>query len=225
MSDKPVPPKGVSVGTPVSKHSSLPESIPAVYYLPLSFDDRQAAWMEVQRGLSAFFAPKELEWRIQSSGFRGDYPWAMALAYINNRAIEGRLDKVCGIGGWKNDFRELRSGYQCGLGLTIDGKEWVWKWDASDMTQVEAVKGGHSAAMKRAAQQWGIGRYLYYFPTCFAEIHVAAQGEKCPDGWNVAYVKVRKNDKDGVRCYWGTPAVPKWALPTVESVENEIKEW
>src|SRR5690606_39028946 len=39
--------------------------------------------------------------------------------------------------------------------------EWVTKFDGAENTAVEAVKGGLSDSMKRAAAQWGIGRYLY----------------------------------------------------------------
>lgn len=187
------------------------------------FEGEKMAWGDLQKGLSAFFAPNELEWRVQSSGFNGEYPWVMVLAYVNNRAIEGRLDRVCGVGGWQNIFRELQSGgYQCGIGITVGRDVWTWKWDAADKTHVEPVKGGHSSAMKRAAQQWGIGRYLYYFPVSFADIHIAAQGERVQDGWKSAYVKVDKNDKYGIKCYWKIPDVPAKFLPEAEIQENDI---
>ena len=215
------PPKGVTVGMPIEEIPSGPMR-PTDLMIPSAFELETRRWAELRMKLRAYFAPQELEWRIQSSSFNGDYPWAMALAYINNRAVETRLDNACGIGNWQNDFRELHSGgYQCGIGIRVVGTDWVWKWDASDKTQVEPVKGGHSGAMKRAAQQWEIGRYLYYFPTCFVQIRLAGN-ERCPEGWHSAYVKRNRNDKDGVKCYWETPMVPDWAMPEIKADEKDL---
>src|SRR5690606_35268028 len=43
--------------------------------------------------------------------------------------------------------------------------EWITKWDGAENTDVQAVKGGLSSSMRRAAVQWGIGRYLYRLPS------------------------------------------------------------
>jgi hypothetical protein len=40
---------------------------------------------------------------------------------------------------------------------------WIAKQDVSENTDYEGIKGGVSGALRRAAVQWGIGRYLYYF--------------------------------------------------------------
>ena len=40
--------------------------------------------------------------------------------------------------------------------------EWIGKSDGADDSNIEAAKGGLSAALKRAAVQWGIARYLYH---------------------------------------------------------------
>ncbi|MLS89826.1 recombinase, partial [Salmonella enterica subsp. enterica] len=109
------------------------------------------------------FNPEDIEWRIQRSGKMHDGKvWALVLAYVTNRAIMKRLDDVCGKAGWRNEYRDIpnNGGVECGISIKI-GSEWVTKWDAAENTQVEAIKGGRSGAMKRAAVQWGIGRYLY----------------------------------------------------------------
>jgi hypothetical protein len=50
----------------------------------------------------------------------------------------------------------------CGISVyDEDKKEWITKWDGADGTNFEETKGGLSDAMKRAAYQWGVGRYLY----------------------------------------------------------------
>ncbi len=134
------------------------------------------------------FSPEDIEWRIQQSGkTRDGKVWAMVLAYVTNRAIMKRPDDVCGKAGWRNEYRDIpnNGGVECGISIKIDS-EWVTKWDAAENTQVEAVKGGRSGAMKRAAVQWGIGRYLYNLEEGFAQTSLdksrVAQGKL--EGWN-----------------------------------------
>lgn len=116
--------------------------------------------------LSAFFDEKDIDWRILKSGLKAGKPWAMVIPYVTNRAIQARLDEVCGIENWKNCFRPgAKDGVLCGISIRI-GAEWITKFDGADNTgsessQSEPVKGGLSQAMKRAAVQWGIGRYFY----------------------------------------------------------------
>lgn len=158
------------------------------------------------------FPAKDIEWRIQRSGVTDKgKPWAVVLAYVTNRAIQNRLDEVFGIEGWQNAFRDHEKAVECGIGAKF-GDEWIWKWDAAEETQVEAVKGGRSAAMKRAGVQWGIGRYLYDLEANFAECSL-----NDADGWQRASAK----DKQGkfTSFYWRPPTLPDWALP-----DNEPKQ-
>lgn len=149
------------------------------------------------------FAPDDIEWRIQQAGKSGDKIWAKVLAYVTNRAIMKRLDEVCGKAGWRNEYRDIpnNGGVECGISIKFDG-EWITKWDAAENTQVEAVKGGRSGAMKRAAVQWGIGRYLYLLEEGFATVSTERK-----QGFNYA-----KSKEAGV-FYWMPPQLPKWALP------------
>lgn len=110
------------------------------------------------------FPPADIEWK--PGAVTRDKTKGLAMAYVTSRAVQDRLDEVCGPAGWRNEFRPgPDGGVLCGISIRItydDGtQEWVTKWDGADNTDVEAVKGGLSGAMKRAAVQWGIGRYLY----------------------------------------------------------------
>jgi hypothetical protein len=158
--------------------------------------------------LSDPFAPDDIEWRIGQSGKKGDRPWATVLAYITNRAIQNRLDEVCGPARWRNLFERQQIGETvavlCGISIWCsvgDEAQWVTKWDGAEETDIESVKGGLSSAMKRAAVQWGIGRYLYDLPSGFATIHEG--------GKNFA------KTKDGV-FRWDPPAIPSKFLPAAE---------
>ncbi len=162
------------------------------------------------------FAPEDIEWRVQQAGEKNGKPWARVLAYVTNRAIQDRLDEVIGPESWQNTFREgPDGGVVCGLSVRIsraDGTaEWVTKWDGAENTDVEPVKGGLSNAMKRAAVQWGIGRYLYDLDEGWARIH---------DGG-----RYTAKTKDGAWFKWDPPELPAWATPrprfaTTEQVER-----
>jgi len=147
------------------------------------------------------FPAEDIEWRVARSGKKGEKVWALCLAYVTQRAIQERLDDVVGPENWKNDFKEgPNGGLLAGISIYLsDRNEWVTKWDGADNTQVEAIKGGLSGAMKRAGVQWGIGRYLYNLTEAFCIIS--------DNGKN------RGKTKEGAVFNWDPPALPDWALP------------
>ena len=158
------------------------------------------------------FDPSDIEWRAQSCGksAQGKF-WVSVLAYVTNRAIMKRLDSVCGKGNWKNEYKDLpnNAGVECGISIKIDG-EWVTKWDAAPNTQIESTKGGRSDAMKRAAVQWGIGRYLYALD--------AGWGDVTQSGDHKAKTKQNEWFK------WNPPKLPSWALPSAKVAQQPIKQ-
>lgn len=158
--------------------------------------------------LQAPFAADEIEWRVQSSGKTARGPWVKVIAYVTNRAIMTRLDQVVGPEAWRNEYTPTPAGYLCGLSLLVNshqGFQWITKWDGADATDVEPTKGALSGAMKRAAVQWGIGRYLHDLPEGFAKI--AADDDR-----DAEYLKA--NDaKHGAALRWRPPTLPAWALP------------
>jgi hypothetical protein len=118
--------------------------------------------------LQAPFTPEEIEWRIGATN--NEKTKGMALAYVTNRAIQSRLDELFTPFGWKNEFKPWGDKSQlCGISIKM-GEEWITKWDGADNTDFEATKGGLSDAMKRAAVQWGIGRYLYKLDAVWVDI-------------------------------------------------------
>lgn len=156
------------------------------------------------------FKERDIEWRIQQSGVKEGKPWALVLAYVTNRAIMERLDEVAGPQRWQNQFMVGPSGgVLCGIGIEV-GFNWVWKWDGAENTDIEAIKGGLSGSMKRAAVQWGVGRYLY-------DLDV---------GWAVFDEKGKYRDKfkegtDTKWHKWNPPKLPNWALPQVPELTEE----
>lgn len=114
------------------------------------------------------FHPSKISWRV---GARNkDKTKGQVLAYIDARDVMQRLDEVCGT-GWQCKYPlATESGLLvCEIGILIDG-DWVWRSNGAGDTQVEAEKGKCSDAFKRAAVNWGIGRYLYSLDSPWIEL-------------------------------------------------------
>ena len=151
------------------------------------------------KALQDFFEADAIEWRIQQAGEKHGRVWAICVPYVTNRAIQVRLDEVAGPENWRNEFRPgPDGGVMCGLSIRVGG-EWVTKWDGAENTDVEGVKGGLSGAMKRAAVQWGIGRYLYALDETFAHVH--------DNG------RFRGKTREGNSFRWDPPRLPHEVLP------------
>lgn len=116
--------------------------------------------------LAAPFPADAISWRAQTVTKNGDK--ALALAYIDARDVQDRLDAVCGPANWQDSYTETVKGRLiCTLSIRI-GDEWISKSDGAGDTDLEGDKGAISDALKRAAVKWGIGRYLYNLKTVWA---------------------------------------------------------
>jgi hypothetical protein len=173
--------------------------------------------MSIDRELSdkllAPFDRDDIKWRVQQAGMSAaGKPWAMVIPYVSNRAIQARLDDVFGVMGWENSYQPTvdGKGFLCGITVHYNEKK-VTKWDGAGITQIEALKGGLSDSMKRAAVQLGIGRYLYNLEAHFADCTVVnnrRDANKC---------HAHRDKSSGVITLisWTPPQLPAWALPVV----------
>lgn len=143
----------------------------------------------IQKALSEVFDPAEVRWKPQAvSGNR-----AMAIAYVDARVIQDRLDDVLGISGWQTKFTVLPEGsVVCALSVRINN-EWITKEDVGSQSDQpddgDKMKAAFSDALKRAAVHFGISRYLYRLPHQWVD-------------WDA-------QKKHFVR----TPQLPAWAIP------------
>jgi hypothetical protein len=154
------------------------------------------------RRLADKFPASAIEWRIGQSGVNKDGKvWAKVLAYVTNRAIMDRLDHVCGPGNWRNEFREWQGQLHPLRHLRPRRRRVGDEVGRGRQHRHRAGQGRpQSGAMKRAAVQWGIGRYLYDLDEGWADIR--ENGEH--------YAKT----KDGKSFRWNPPPLPDWALPS-----------
>jgi hypothetical protein len=98
---------------------------------------------------------------------------ALALAYIDCRAVQDRLDEVVGVAGWMDDYQILDDGsVVCHLKVWL-GDQWISKSDVGSPSEQpdggDRLKAAFSDALKRAAVKFGIGRYLYRLPNVWCD--------------------------------------------------------
>lgn len=118
--------------------------------------------------LAAPFPPELVSWRPGATN--RDKSKAMALAYIDARDVMGRFDDVCGPAGWQRRHPHVEKTTTCEIDVWVDDRGWITKTDGAGDTAVEAEKGSLSDSFKRAAINWGVGRYLYDLPSPWVEI-------------------------------------------------------
>ena len=152
------------------------------------------------------FPVEDIEWKliqVRDNGESGIV--GRCSAFITAREVMARLDLVFGPGGWTSSVVPFEVGKEPGFVCRITAGG-VYHEDVADLTDVEAVKGGASGAMKRAAVHFGIGRYLYDLPKG-GYIQVDPKG--------VFHGELRKDGTAGgkTRFSWNPPALPAWAIP------------
>jgi hypothetical protein len=151
-----------------------------------------AAVQTVTDALAEPFDPSEVRFKpAVVSGNR-----ALALAYVDARVIQDRLDDVLGVAGWQDDYECLTDGsVVCRLRLRL-GEEWVTKVDVGGPSEQpdggDRMKAAFSDALKRAAVKFGIGRYLYRLPSQWMD-----------------YDPQRRQ-------FTRTPTIPAWAQPAAQ---------
>lgn len=174
--------------------------------------------MDIMEQLRAPFAPEDIDWRVGQTTRNGEK--VSALAYLTSRAVQQRLDDVFGPFGWATKYvKGPDGGVVCELSCKGPDGQWVTKSDGSPNTDIEAVKGGLSSALKRAAVHWGIGRYLYDLPMVWCQLKPKGQ--------------IYHRSKSGQGMYWDPPKLPAWALPkkagapaaTKPNQETGMDEW
>ncbi|MFM8274843.1 MAG: Rad52/Rad22 family DNA repair protein, partial [Gemmata sp.] len=111
--------------------------------------------------LAAPFEPREVKFKPQAVKNNR----CLAMAYIDARLVQERLDDVLGAENWEDIYKQLPDGsVMCKLRIKL-GDRWITKMDVGSPSeqpdQGDRLKAAVSDALKRAAVKYGIGRYLY----------------------------------------------------------------
>jgi hypothetical protein len=114
--------------------------------------------------LGAPFDPKDVKFKPQMVKNNR----CLAMAYIDARLIQDRLDGVLGVENWEDAYKILPDGsVMCRLRIKL-GDRWISKTDVGSPSEQpdvgDRLKAAFSDALKRAAVKFGIGRYLYRLP-------------------------------------------------------------
>jgi len=110
------------------------------------------------RDLTALRATMPHKIKVQTASQYG----CNCVAYVDARQVQDKLDDVVGAENWQTKYEAIDGQLFCHLGIyNEDTHEWVWKSDTGTESMAEKEKGQVSDAFKRAAVQWGIGRFLY----------------------------------------------------------------
>ena len=110
------------------------------------------------------FDPELVKWKPQATS--RDKTRGLAVAYVDVRAYQDRLNEVCG-SDWSDDYELINNGTVILCRLTVAG---VTRCDigeaaASDQnTATSAI----AQAFKRACVKFGLGAYLYRLPKIWA---------------------------------------------------------
>lgn len=131
---------------------------------------------DIFAALAAPFPPDAVSWRVGST--TGDKSKGMALAYIDSRDVQDRFDAVVGPGNWQRRHPHVSGTTTCEIDVWCEGRGWVTKTDGAGDTDVEAEKGSLSDSFKRAAVNWGVGRYLYGLDAPWVELEPAGRSFK-----------------------------------------------
>lgn len=134
--------------------------------------------------LSAPLDASEIDFRVQSISPKG---WAILLAYKDARVDINRLNKVCGVLGWKREH--TRDNRNCIVSVWDDeNKHWVSKEDTGTESNTEAEKGLASDSFKRSCFNFGIGIELYDYPLIMVQLHqneFKVDGNKAKATWDL----------------------------------------
>lgn len=172
--------------------------------------DTQLSTEDVLWLLSRPFAAHDIHWKVgatnkkarqRETGDQNAKPTkGQALAHVDARTIQNRLDAVVGPENWQVRY-SWSDGNRvcCDLGIRL-GDEWIWKSNGAGATDYEGDKGMFSDAFKRAAVMFAISRYLYALPAEWVDLNERGQ---------------LKN----------TPELPQWALPGEFQSKQERDKW
>lgn len=169
------------------------------------------------------FPAGDIEWRVMRSMPWGQNIRCLVYPYVTARAIHQRLDETVGPANWCNTPQLVTQvtdkgvlSIQVGISIRI-GDQWVTKYNVSEATDVEPAKGAFSGAEKRAGEEWGVGRYLWFLGEMDAETTKTEPPRNA--GWTYGKLAAKY---DNTVYWWKAPRLPAWALPIEQDAEKPV---
>ena len=179
--------------------------------------------------LSLPFAESDIEWVVTYTYGDNYNDVIIGVApYIRRESIITRLDVVCGPSGWRNvlqplDFNGLYQGIVIIEKLNESTYREVTKWDGSAINssdskdRIDPIKSVATNSFRRAAELWGLGRYLKELPQMYAV-------KRPKDDYDAAeFTKVNRKGQASFKVRWDHPQIPKEFLPDYMTPEQYIQ--
>lgn len=172
-------------------------------------------------------APVKYKWRVQ--GANRDRTKVQLTAYIDARQVMDILDEYV---VWSSSFKEIAGGVFCTISIQYAG-DVVSRSDAGnrvedkedDQMYDQGFKAAASDAFKRAAVQFGIGRFLYDIPKVWLPCNDKKQPVR-PDGsviWDVTEYMEKEYNKEARTPVKRTPAAAQPAAnKTAKPAANTV---
>jgi hypothetical protein len=191
--------------------------------LPMSAEPimpRDPLVVALTTALAEPFEPREVKFKPQMVKNNR----CLAMAYIDARLIQDRLDDVLGVENWEDVYEILPDGsVMCKLRCKL-GEQWITKTDVGSPSeqpdQGDRLKAAFSDALKRAAVKFGIGRYLYRLPASWADYDAVKKQIVAPPqlpAWAVPKAKAAPPTAPA------TPPKEKAAKPSAPKAESAPK--
>jgi hypothetical protein len=138
----------------------------------------------IAAALAAPFSDDELKYRPGHTWEEQGARWTKPLVYVDVRTVVTRLDAVLGIHGWSSEIVPVGTGVYAAK-LTVHALGGITRTDVGQAGEHESEKekAGVSDAIKRAAVQLGVGRYLYSLEVPKARVEQHGGGWRLPYGW------------------------------------------
>ena len=119
------------------------------------------------------FPPAAITWKPGSTTKDGTK--CMAMAYADLRAYQERLDEVCGLDWSVRYVAWGDSRIMCELTLLGVTRASTGEMEAQDEKNGMGGTVAEAQAFKRAAEMFGLGRYLYELPSVWVEFDAQAR--------------------------------------------------
>lgn len=112
------------------------------------------------------FHPSHIEWK--PGNMKKDGTSALALAYADLRAYQNRLDEVCGM-NWSCSYTPWGDKLVAHVTIGDVTRSSTGEPDSQSEKSEIAGTSTEAQAFKRACAMFGLGRYLYEFPSTWAD--------------------------------------------------------
>jgi len=129
-------------------------------------NERKENMNQILKLLALPFHPSQVTWR--PGAVNADLDKALAVAHVDLRAYQNRLDEVCGL-DWAVSHTPWGERIICHLTINGITRSSTGEPDSDAERREECAQAAEEIAFKRACAMFGLGRYLDNLPALWVE--------------------------------------------------------